>query len=170
MTESRESNLKATWVGGFAEPAAALSALVSPATAGPPLSTGDTLAGVGATLAAPIEGFADEEAPGPTLGNAGTTMARTAVLPRRQRGAPSPGALRSRFDRVRLLGEGAMGAVELARDNDIRRTVAVKRVAGQAVTEAALLRLDRKSTRLNSSHLGISYAVFCLKKKKKQIT
>src|SRR5262245_16777071 len=26
-------------------------------------------------------------------------------------------------------------------------------------------RLDRKSTRLNSSHLGISYAVFCLKKK-----
>src|SRR5256885_2989102 len=29
--------------------------------------------------------------------------------------------------------------------------------------------LDRKSTRLNSSHLVISYAVFCLKKKKKQI-
>src|SRR5258705_7285774 len=28
------------------------------------------------------------------------------------------------------------------------------------------VRLDRKSTRLNSSHLGISYAVFCLKKKK----
>src|SRR5436853_3305401 len=28
------------------------------------------------------------------------------------------------------------------------------------------LALDRKSTRLNSSHLGISYAVFCLKKKK----
>src|SRR4051812_24379300 len=28
-------------------------------------------------------------------------------------------------------------------------------------------RLDRKSTRLNSSHMSISYAVFCLKKKKK---
>src|SRR5262245_64087008 len=28
------------------------------------------------------------------------------------------------------------------------------------------LTVDRKSTRLNSSHLGISYAVFCLKKKK----
>src|SRR5437899_9000028 len=27
---------------------------------------------------------------------------------------------------------------------------------------------DRKSTRLNSSHLGISYAVFCLKKKKNE--
>src|SRR5690348_17702515 len=29
--------------------------------------------------------------------------------------------------------------------------------------------LDRKSTRLNSSHPSISYAVFCLKKKKKQL-
>src|SRR5438874_9033267 len=30
-------------------------------------------------------------------------------------------------------------------------------------------RRDRKSTRLNSSHVEISYAVFCLKKKKKKI-
>src|SRR3712207_7386311 len=29
--------------------------------------------------------------------------------------------------------------------------------------------IDRKSTRLNSSHANISYAVFCLKKKKKKI-
>src|SRR5439155_14902607 len=29
--------------------------------------------------------------------------------------------------------------------------------------------LDRKSTRLNSSHVAISYAVFCLKKKKKSV-
>src|SRR5262245_65555530 len=35
--------------------------------------------------------------------------------------------------------------------------------AGEA--GVALVALDRKSTRLNSSHLGISYAVFCLKKK-----
>src|SRR5205814_2228230 len=43
-------------------------------------------------------------------------------------------------------------------------TAAVARSAalGQAVDVAE----DRKSTRLNSSHLGISYAVFCLKKKK----
>src|SRR5262245_55395672 len=33
---------------------------------------------------------------------------------------------------------------------------------------ARITPLDRKSTRLNSSHLGISYAVFCLKKKKKK--
>src|SRR5438477_9880654 len=31
-------------------------------------------------------------------------------------------------------------------------------------------RQDRKSTRLNSSHMSISYAVFCLKKKKKKTT
>src|SRR5437870_4280346 len=30
-------------------------------------------------------------------------------------------------------------------------------------------KIDRKSTRLNSSHVAISYAVFCLKKKKKNI-
>src|SRR3712207_8930046 len=44
--------------------------------------------------------------------------------------------------------------------------------AGRLVPELDLDRLalgqqDRKSTRLNSSHANISYAVFCLKKKKK---
>src|SRR5262245_5520 len=38
-----------------------------------------------------------------------------------------------------------------------------------AALETLLSPLDRKSTRLNSSHLGISYAVFCLKKKKYNI-
>src|SRR5690606_37060421 len=33
---------------------------------------------------------------------------------------------------------------------------------------AKKLKLDRKSTRLNSSHVKISYAVFCLKKKKRK--
>src|SRR5437868_9997107 len=32
------------------------------------------------------------------------------------------------------------------------------------------VKIDRKSTRLNSSHVSISYAVFCLKKKKKKLT
>src|SRR5690242_21487123 len=32
------------------------------------------------------------------------------------------------------------------------------------------IQIDRKSTRLNSSHMSISYAVFCLKKKKKKQT
>src|SRR3712207_8135269 len=36
------------------------------------------------------------------------------------------------------------------------------------ITGDPYLVLDRKSTRLNSSHANISYAVFCLKKKKKK--
>src|SRR2546430_5644232 len=38
-----------------------------------------------------------------------------------------------------------------------------------AATDGTPLRLDRKSTRLNSSHSQISYAVFCLKKKKQPL-
>src|SRR5438067_10317538 len=40
--------------------------------------------------------------------------------------------------------------------------------SGIRSTQFAILVRDRKSTRLNSSHVSISYAVFCLKKKKKQ--
>src|SRR3712207_9121444 len=40
--------------------------------------------------------------------------------------------------------------------------------AGEAAADAA--EQDRKSTRLNSSHANISYAVFCLKKKKNHST
>src|SRR5207249_5469959 len=36
----------------------------------------------------------------------------------------------------------------------------------RAMNERAAIKVDRKSTRLNSSHVSISYAVFCLKKKK----
>src|SRR5690606_41425978 len=42
-----------------------------------------------------------------------------------------------------------------------------KRRSTTAGTEGPTI-LDRKSTRLNSSHVKISYAVFCLKKKKKK--
>src|SRR5262245_63830555 len=38
----------------------------------------------------------------------------------------------------------------------------------QPIEQLGGIGADRKSTRLNSSHLGISYAVFCLKKKKKK--
>src|SRR5690554_8123847 len=38
---------------------------------------------------------------------------------------------------------------------------------GIDVLYEGFLKLDRKSTRLNSSHVRISYAVFCLKKKRK---
>src|SRR5207248_9559630 len=45
----------------------------------------------------------------------------------------------------------------------------VRRRGGEVVVNDLLVRLDRKSTRLNSSHRTISYAVFCLKKKKKKL-
>src|SRR2546429_2288607 len=41
-------------------------------------------------------------------------------------------------------------------------------INNQTPAEGVFVALDRKSTRLNSSHGYISYAVFCLKKKKKQ--
>src|SRR5438477_8525073 len=48
-------------------------------------------------------------------------------------------------------------------------TDAFRRVLNQVIRDegASTWLRDRKSTRLNSSHMSISYAVFCLKKKKK---
>src|SRR2546430_10851188 len=63
-------------------------------------------------------------------------------------------------------------AHEAAVDLDARERkppqVAQRCIAGAEVVERELdaLFVDRKSTRLNSSHSQISYAVFCLKKKK----
>src|SRR5262245_64639708 len=65
---------------------------------------------------------------------------------------------------------GAVFALHLERVRDVLRGGAARQeleVLEHAADVAAEQRhLDRKSTRLNSSHLGISYAVFCLKKKK----
>src|SRR6267142_1730658 len=55
---------------------------------------------------------------------------------------------------------GKDGLSMLAEMRDIGVTTPVIMISGQAT--------DRKSTRLNSSHMSISYAVFCLKKKKKK--
>src|SRR5690349_23397632 len=49
-----------------------------------------------------------------------------------------------------------------------RRRHVVSRPHAFAETAQRFLARDRKSTRLNSSHVEISYAVFCLKKKKKK--
>jgi serine/threonine-protein kinase len=71
-----------------------------------------------------------------------TEAPRTTVLPRRRAAgaAPPEEEARPRFHRVRKLGEGGMGEVELVRDNDIRRTVAVKRLRGDTSSDAALAR------------------------------
>src|SRR5438876_7555951 len=53
--------------------------------------------------------------------------------------------------------------------NRVRRWPAVPAIVHIQVVRLVLQRkVDRKSTRLNSSHPSISYAVFCLKKKKKK--
>src|SRR3712207_7988160 len=62
-------------------------------------------------------------------------------------GGVEPGAVRRMMGRIAHRGPDDDGMVE---------------VAGNA--------LDRKSTRLNSSHANISYAVFCLKKKKQTLS
>src|SRR2546430_4258671 len=52
-------------------------------------------------------------------------------------------------------------------ENGAGKSTLIKAVTGVFPRDAGIVRLgDRKSTRLNSSHSQISYAVFCLKKKK----
>src|SRR5258708_11574708 len=51
-------------------------------------------------------------------------------------------------------------------ENDVVRFLRVKYGPGEKSKKTHHVILDRKSTRLNSSHQIISYAVFCLKKKK----
>src|SRR5262245_63142653 len=57
----------------------------------------------------------------------------------------------------------ADGVAETNGDGEIEIPVVVEIAGSQATRRGS--GPDRKSTRLNSSHLGISYAVFCLKKK-----
>src|SRR5205814_8724066 len=66
-------------------------------------------------------------------------------------------------DRRRRAGESRASST-WRRSSGGRRKVAIEAMLMIKQNHPA----DRKSTRLNSSHLGISYAVFCLKKKKKQ--
>src|SRR5262245_63968624 len=65
------------------------------------------------------------------------------------------------FRSILVLACAHQGARRLVRRH--RRRARRLQVPGRAAEPE-----DRKSTRLNSSHLGISYAVFCLKKKKKK--
>src|SRR2546427_2746188 len=61
-------------------------------------------------------------------------------------------------------GDRGLARPEVARRED-RATARVDHVDPQVGRSGVV---DRKSTRLNSSHSQISYAVFCLKKKKKK--
>src|SRR2546427_4441762 len=61
---------------------------------------------------------------------------------------------------------GRIAAVEVLNEASAKKPVKVKSRPDDHLFGSPLS--DRKSTRLNSSHSQISYAVFCLKKKKKQ--
>src|SRR3712207_8124632 len=63
------------------------------------------------------------------------------------------------------LGEAELQLEEGHLLEQVRARQLALRALPQLLDEA--VRVDRKSTRLNSSHANISYAVFCLKKKKK---
>src|SRR2546426_11587862 len=65
--------------------------------------------------------------------------------------------------RTSKLARGRASRTTLARRRPYASSIAVFWVWGSC------WRIDRKSTRLNSSHLVISYAVFCLKKKKQRL-
>src|SRR5256885_17051893 len=76
---------------------------------------------------------------------------------------------RSQGFNVRVIVDGAWGfasSADLERAS-VESTAAQAVAIGKASAKVKQKDVDRKSTRLNSSHLVISYAVFCLKKKKK---
>src|SRR5438552_1113606 len=77
------------------------------------------------------------------------------------------------FD-VRLSADGRavichdpkVSGIEIARANQCELNLPLLGDVVERYAQRAFLNIDRKSTRLNSSHQIISYAVFCLKKKK----
>src|SRR5690625_1202261 len=79
--------------------------------------------------------------------------------------------LRGQNEFARATGSRALAAAVWARYR--REVPGANCAAGPfviiALAAGANVGLDRKSTRLNSSHVAISYAVFCLKKKKEYI-
>src|SRR3712207_7570247 len=67
----------------------------------------------------------------------------------------------------RLAGLGPQERADLSKAGEAARgATALQRQGRYREAEALARQADRKSTRLNSSHANISYAVFCLKKKK----
>src|SRR5256885_8756630 len=89
-----------------------------------------------------------------------TTLSRSRRPVPEQRGA----GIEDRVDRVRPVRRREDGIAVLALEKDLVPLTTPHR-AGPALTATSNSDgSDRKSTRLNSSHLVISYAVFCLKK------
>src|SRR5437667_1559931 len=70
------------------------------------------------------------------------------------------------FRSLRRDHRSRQGVLRGRRREGLRRQPGAHRRAREGADDVPARRQDRKSTRLNSSHITISYAVFCLKKKK----
>src|SRR5690349_22517847 len=69
--------------------------------------------------------------------------------------------------RSRVIQEAGHIHGKAGRKSTVSDWMDIEKARGISISSAALqIEIDRKSTRLNSSHVEISYAVFCLKKKK----
>src|SRR5690625_6178906 len=77
-----------------------------------------------------------------------------------------------RYDKVAELRYGTIAQLEKDLKNTKEELAEIQKgrslLKEEVEAEEIADIVDRKSTRLNSSHVAISYAVFCLKKKKKQ--
>src|SRR4051794_41508086 len=80
--------------------------------------------------------------------------------------SPSMTSLAQRTALITGAGSGLGAAIARNLFNAGARVVLADLVPDKA--KAVATQIDRKSTRLNSSHPSISYAVFCLKKKKQE--
>src|SRR5215203_5668600 len=101
-------------------------------------------------------------------GTARTRSRRSGPLPRRLVHPAPPASAPPFASRPAALAD--LSEVDRAVRQDPRRCSASLHRAAPAVPCQPAAPPDRKSTRLNSSHANISYAVFCLKKKKKKHT
>src|SRR5690606_41740647 len=100
----------------------------------------------------------------------GVTPDRRAFPTRRSSDLATPAELARNRDRGDTWGVTVQHRVRESQPDSsgaVARAIATLRSGGHRITaarRAVIEVLDRKSTRLNSSHVKISYAVFCLKK------
>src|SRR5690625_2129744 len=67
---------------------------------------------------------------------------------------------------IKEMNQGIVGNFARLTKNMAKELIEIAKVMEESMENMDELEKDRKSTRLNSSHVAISYAVFCLKKKK----
>src|SRR3712207_6984640 len=95
-----------------------------------------------------------------------STLFPYTTLFRSRRSRRSSVVLRDILERARSLARDVfLRWIAVAGGDVVDRATAAASSCGLLLLSATLGRVDRKSTRLNSSHANISYAVFCLKKK-----